>query len=972
MFIQAISSPRTGAFRQSVRSVPTRTMRAHLVFTPHLYRSTHRFFAIPAPTYVSQSRKLLLVLGGVIAGVTIWQFIEHKQTLAEEEASGDVFNLKAHGGRDAACTVHVHIKDSETGLPIKNLSDIDKPNPNFVSRKSLEQQIEQVLSEGNVCYLRGSGGFGKTQLALHYVEKNKEQYSHLLFINCEDSASLRNSLEKIARTFNDFRNETGSIEQTKDIVLKFIDKNNSYLKDKKILIIIDNIDNSTVSKHVQPFLQANISGNILATGRLDSGNFNNMRLKEVSVNRATADEAYTIFKNSLTLPGEKNPSYCKFFFDDHQRNKTENFLIQRLDGSPQLIQLVAGYIRSQRVHDTDQIIQLFSNDANLLNKQLFINYNIPAEEIGYRRSICGATIPNIQAIGEDFANMPGVNEIYYDFIYYLAFTTPYQKSEFHIDQNLIDILKSNSSKPAVYNQDVPELLVEFINRLDKHALLVRSTTEKGDLVLDLPLNVKWAIIFTFFQKYENLRFEIEQKIQDFEKNAQNWSLDWLANLTYISTVERFKTNHYYDLDKQRYKWFYAGIKYITLTKSKDLYSLSYIVEFIQKFIKSPKFATEILNTLYSSLSELTTGLSRLSSSTNEFFQNVDKIELDSLEEIMKRAANLKIPGTSDALLSLSYLYTQVDLAKSEEILKMESVKSSGDYLFYYAHYYYSISLCAQDDAKKRHYLEQSIEKYEQHLPALSEAKRAPICNNLAVCYRMLAQISSTEEDKNNNLDNSERYYSRAIKANPLNPVYESGYGNLLHIAQRPDEATRRENIAKILDSDKFRSHSKAYQNKIVEFLRAEKSFLFSDSRISHTMEDRGDFFGGLINENKQIQTLQLYGCHLNDQAVAQIATCLITNTTLTSLQLEFNSEVTDKGIALLREALKSNTSLQKLCLSRNKSITAQAVEELIYVLGPGFTLELRANSFFRSNPFSSKEKQRIKIIAAQQKINILI
>lgn len=521
------------------------------------------------------------------------------------------------------------------------------------------------------------------------------------------------------------------------------------------------------------------------------------------------------------------------------------------------------------------------------------------------------------------------------------------------------------------------LIRQFINRLGQHTLVGVSIPEEGgNYILSLPVTVKWAIMLDYLNAYEDLRTNTVEEILGCEK-AKQWSPTWFLDKTYISTVERFKDNKYYQLDKKRYKWFYAGVKYIARTREKDPYSLSYLIDFVGNHVKSTKFTTEILKTLSEPLLELTNSLHNLSSSDNkEFFQKVDKIELAVLEKMMKDAAKVNIPSTSEALLALSSLYNSVDFEKSEKILEMDSVQSSASYRFYRGHYFYSKFLHAEAIEKQYYYLEKSnqeydlflnLKKYDQYLR--QSVNKASAYNNLGINYQNLAQIASTEEEKREFLIQSENYFSKAITEAPLAPIYEVNFGDFFRTAERQKEAKRREDIAEILSSKKFLALSKDYQEFVAKFLRAEKSFHYSEPFKQAIMQDGGVFFGELINKNDQIQTLTLHWC-LNDEAIAQIASCLHTNTTLTSLQLDYHRAVTDKGIGLLGEAIKENASLQELSFTLNGNITAQAVEKLICKLRPGFTLKLTSGGMTFSSPISKAEKQHIQNLASQHQVSI--
>lgn len=82
-----------------------------------------------------------------------------------------------------------------------SLSDIAEAEL-FVAREAELAEIDQALcSDGSrrVVVLHGLGGIGKTQLAVEYAKRHKENYSAIFWINIKDEDSLRQSFFKMAK-----------------------------------------------------------------------------------------------------------------------------------------------------------------------------------------------------------------------------------------------------------------------------------------------------------------------------------------------------------------------------------------------------------------------------------------------------------------------------------------------------------------------------------------------------------------------------------------------------------------------------------------------------------------------------------------------------------------------------------------------------------------------------------------------------
>ena len=82
--------------------------------------------------------------------------------------------------------------NSPQSPPLKLLSDIPfflnvRKNPDFVGRGYLLESLGQAIEEGkdmlNIIVVYGTGGMGKTQLALEYVYQHHKDYSSVFWVN---------------------------------------------------------------------------------------------------------------------------------------------------------------------------------------------------------------------------------------------------------------------------------------------------------------------------------------------------------------------------------------------------------------------------------------------------------------------------------------------------------------------------------------------------------------------------------------------------------------------------------------------------------------------------------------------------------------------------------------------------------------------------------------------------------------------
>lgn len=58
---------------------------------------------------------------------------------------------------------------------------------NFVGRESELKKIEALLQDKHCIFLEGIGGIGKSELAKHYANHHKNQYSNVLYLQYQEN-----------------------------------------------------------------------------------------------------------------------------------------------------------------------------------------------------------------------------------------------------------------------------------------------------------------------------------------------------------------------------------------------------------------------------------------------------------------------------------------------------------------------------------------------------------------------------------------------------------------------------------------------------------------------------------------------------------------------------------------------------------------------------------------------------------------
>jgi hypothetical protein len=120
------------------------------------------------------------------------------QEAIDRKEKGTMFSFGQD--REYALLTHIGIKYEDFSIPfsLSAVSDIE----HFVAREDELREIHKVLSgDGSrrTVVLHGLGGIGKTQLAVAYAKRYKDNYSAIFWLNIKDEDSLKQSFARVAR-----------------------------------------------------------------------------------------------------------------------------------------------------------------------------------------------------------------------------------------------------------------------------------------------------------------------------------------------------------------------------------------------------------------------------------------------------------------------------------------------------------------------------------------------------------------------------------------------------------------------------------------------------------------------------------------------------------------------------------------------------------------------------------------------------
>jgi tetratricopeptide (TPR) repeat protein len=133
-------------------------------------------------------------------------------------------------------------------------------NPNFTGRVKLLAELRERFDKGSgnrAQAIHGLGGVGKTQTAIEYAYRNRDEYSVIWWVRAESASSIATSYLRLAARLGRVLSEDAPAAQARDAV-------NQLLARRDWLIIFDNSPDAQTAK---PFIPTEGNGHILITSR---------------------------------------------------------------------------------------------------------------------------------------------------------------------------------------------------------------------------------------------------------------------------------------------------------------------------------------------------------------------------------------------------------------------------------------------------------------------------------------------------------------------------------------------------------------------------------------------------------------------------------------------------------------------------------------------------------------------------------
>jgi len=173
--------------------------------------------------------------------------------------------------------IGIKYENFSISFSLSAVSDIE----HFVAREDELREIHKALSgdgSRHTVVLHGLGGIGKTQLAIAYAKRHKDNYSAIFWLNIKDEDSLKQSFAAVARQIlREYPSASGlstidmkNLDDVSDAVKAWL----SLLYNTRWLMIYDNYDNPRLASNEDPaavnitkFLPEVYQGSVLVTIR---------------------------------------------------------------------------------------------------------------------------------------------------------------------------------------------------------------------------------------------------------------------------------------------------------------------------------------------------------------------------------------------------------------------------------------------------------------------------------------------------------------------------------------------------------------------------------------------------------------------------------------------------------------------------------------------------------------------------------
>ena len=175
-------------------------------------------------------------------------------------------------------------------------------NPDFTGREAILAQLEAALASGTPAALSqaiaGLGGVGKTQTAVEYAYRHRDQYRAVLWVRADTETSLASGYRELAEVLGLPEKDESDSNKVVAAVRRWLGREPGYL------LILDNADDPAL---VKPYLPPDPKGHVLLTSRAHNFDVLGIR-KPIELPVLTPDEALEFLLKRTGREGPLDPA----------------------------------------------------------------------------------------------------------------------------------------------------------------------------------------------------------------------------------------------------------------------------------------------------------------------------------------------------------------------------------------------------------------------------------------------------------------------------------------------------------------------------------------------------------------------------------------------------------------------------------------------------------------------------------------
>lgn len=181
-------------------------------------------------------------------------------------------------------------EQSSSNPPIKPLLPFHR-NALFTGRETTLEHIHALFHDRgtHVVALTGLGGIGKTQIAIEYVYRFRQDYDIIVWLHAEDSTTLTADCTKLLRQLRLLKGDEQQQGQSIEIMQRWL------ARQRNLLLILDNGEDGRL---IQQLLPSFLTGHVLLTTRTQ---VTGTMAQQVDLKQMTEDESMLLLLRRAKL-----------------------------------------------------------------------------------------------------------------------------------------------------------------------------------------------------------------------------------------------------------------------------------------------------------------------------------------------------------------------------------------------------------------------------------------------------------------------------------------------------------------------------------------------------------------------------------------------------------------------------------------------------------------------------------------------